>query len=158
MSGPLPVTASRMGCLLDALTRARGVLGLGVAAGGDEVFRDLVLARIIEPASELDGLRVLEEAGVAVPSYRIVLWRLPAYAKDAFRPQLAGGMRSARRTGPGQPGPLLRAALHRAGEDDAWSPGDPGRKYGLRDFADAEAELAERVAAWEGPKAIFLDA
>ena len=32
VSGPLPVTASRMGCLLDALTRARGVLGLGVAA------------------------------------------------------------------------------------------------------------------------------
>ena len=37
------------------------------------------------------------------------------------------------------------------------------RKYGLRDFADAEAELAEWVAAraWtsgDGPKAIFLDA
>jgi len=36
------------------------------------------------------------------------------------------------------------------------------RKYGLRDFADAEAELAEWVAAraWtsgDGPKAIFLD-
>ena len=35
------------------------------AAGGDEVFRHLVLARIIEPASKLDSLRVLEEAGVA---------------------------------------------------------------------------------------------
>ena len=37
------------------------------------------------------------------------------------------------------------------------------RKYGLRDFADAEAELVEWVAAraWtsgDGPKAIFLDA
>ena len=37
------------------------------------------------------------------------------------------------------------------------------RKYGLRDFADAEAELAEWVGAraWtsgDGPKAIFLDA
>src|SRR5262245_5321220 len=37
------------------------------------------------------------------------------------------------------------------------------RKYGLRDFADAEAELAEWVTAraWtsgDGPKAIFLDA
>jgi hypothetical protein len=29
-----------------------------MAAGGDEVFRHLVLARIIEPASELDSLRV----------------------------------------------------------------------------------------------------
>ncbi len=66
--GPLPVTASRMGFLLDALTRAYGVLGLGVAAGGDEVFRDLVLARIIESDSRLDSLRVLEEAGVAAVS------------------------------------------------------------------------------------------
>src|SRR5580658_6307241 len=79
--GPLPIMASRMGCLLDALEHAYQVLGFEKAAGGDEVFRDLVLARIIEPASKLDSLRVLEEAGVAVPSYRIVLWRLPAYAK-----------------------------------------------------------------------------
>jgi hypothetical protein len=33
------------------------------------VFRHLVLARIIEPASKLDSLRVLGEAGVAPPSY-----------------------------------------------------------------------------------------
>ena len=54
-----------MGHLLDALSRAYDVLGFDAAAGGDEVFRDLVLARIIEPASKLDSLRVLEEAGVA---------------------------------------------------------------------------------------------
>ncbi len=63
--GPLPVTASRMGCLLDAPGHAYRVLGFERAAGGDEVFRDLVLARIIEPASKLDSLRVLKEAGVA---------------------------------------------------------------------------------------------
>jgi len=40
-----------MGCLLDALSRAYDVLGLGGASGGDVVFRDLVLARIIEPAA-----------------------------------------------------------------------------------------------------------
>jgi hypothetical protein len=67
-----------MGCLLDALTRAYDVLVLGVAAGGDEVFRGLVLARIIEPASKLDSLRVLEEAGAGAASYRTVLRRLPA--------------------------------------------------------------------------------
>ena len=33
-----------MGCLLDALGRGYDVLGLGRAAGGDEVLRDLVLA------------------------------------------------------------------------------------------------------------------
>jgi hypothetical protein len=36
--GPLPITASRMGCLLDALSRAFDVLGFGPASGGDEVF------------------------------------------------------------------------------------------------------------------------
>ncbi len=39
--------------------------------------------------SKLDSLRVLEEAGVAAVSYRTVLRRLPAYAKDAFRQQLS---------------------------------------------------------------------
>jgi len=87
--GPLPITASRMGCLLDALSRAYDVLGLGGASGGDVVFRDLVLARIIEPASKLDSLRVLEEAGVAASSYRTVKRRLAAYAKDAFRQELS---------------------------------------------------------------------
>ena len=60
--GPLPITASRMGCLLDALAHAYDVLGFTAAAGGDAVFRDLVMARIIEPVSKLDSLRVLEEA------------------------------------------------------------------------------------------------
>ena len=38
--------------------------GFDQAAGGDEVFRQLVLARIIEPTSKVDALRVLEETGV----------------------------------------------------------------------------------------------
>jgi hypothetical protein len=32
----------------------------------------VVLARIIEPASKLDSIRVLEEAGVAPASYRTI--------------------------------------------------------------------------------------
>ena len=47
--GPLPITASRMDCLLDALSRGFEVLGFEQASGGDEVFAQLVLARIIEP-------------------------------------------------------------------------------------------------------------
>jgi len=42
------------------------------------VFTQLVLARIIEPVSKLDSLRVLEEAGVAGPSYATLKRRLPA--------------------------------------------------------------------------------
>ena len=65
------------------------VLGFGRAASGDEVFRDLMLARIIEPASKLDSLRVLEEAGVAPASYATLKRRLPAWAKDSWRRKLA---------------------------------------------------------------------
>ena len=83
--GPLPITSFRMGCLLDALDHAYRALGLDGAVGDDEVFRGLVLARIIEPASKLDSLRVLEEAGAAAAPYRTVLRRLPGYAEEAFR-------------------------------------------------------------------------
>lgn len=69
-SGPLPIMSSRMAHLLDALRHAYRVLGLEKAAGGDEVFRDLVLARIIEPVSKLDSLRVLAEAGAAPSGLR----------------------------------------------------------------------------------------
>ena len=44
-------------------------------------FRDLVLARIIEPTSKQDSLRVLSEAGVEPVSYRTVTRRLPVFAK-----------------------------------------------------------------------------
>jgi hypothetical protein len=53
--GPLPITSSRMGVLLDALVRGYEVLGFGRAAGGDQVFAGLVLARIIEPSSKPDS-------------------------------------------------------------------------------------------------------
>jgi hypothetical protein len=87
--GPLPITASRMGHLWDALAQVYAALGFEAAADGDEVFRQLVLARIIEPTSKLDSLRVLEEVGVAPVSYRTLKRRLPAYAGQAWRERLA---------------------------------------------------------------------
>ena len=87
--GPLPITASRMGHLWDALGSVYDALGFADAADGDEVFRQLVLARIIEPTSKLDSLRVLTEAGIAPVSYRTLKRRLPAYAADAWRERLA---------------------------------------------------------------------
>jgi hypothetical protein len=87
--GPLPITSTRMAVLLDALARAYRVLGLEDAAGGDEVFAQLVAARIIEPVSKLDSLRVLEEAGAAAASYRTVTRRLREYAKDSWRQRLS---------------------------------------------------------------------
>jgi Transposase DDE domain len=87
--GPLPITSTRMGHLLDALGCGYEVLGFGRATGGDAVFRQLVLARIIEPASKLDSLRVLEEAGEEPGSYATLKRRLPAYAKEPWRRKLA---------------------------------------------------------------------
>jgi hypothetical protein len=78
-----------MGCLLDALSRGYDVLGLAAATGGDEVFFQLVLARIIEPVSKLDSLRVLEEAGVPPAPYRTVTRRLRVFAKDSWRQQIS---------------------------------------------------------------------
>ena len=98
--GPLPITASRMGCLLDALSHAYGQLGFDRVARGDEVFARLVAARIIEPVSKLDSLRVLDEAGVAAPSYRTLMRRLPVYAKDAWRQKLSAACAAYARLGP----------------------------------------------------------
>ncbi len=99
-AGPLPITSSRMGHLLDALDHGYQVLGLDQAAGGDEVFRQLVLARIIEPVSKLDSLRVLGEAGEVPPSYATVKRRLPAYAQEEWRQRLSAACAAHARLGP----------------------------------------------------------
>lgn len=87
--GPLPITASRMGYLVDAVEHAYRRLGFDKATGGDEVFAQLVLARIIEPTSKLDSARVLAEAGVQPWSYRRLKRRLPTYGTEAWRARLA---------------------------------------------------------------------
>jgi hypothetical protein len=100
VGSPLPITSSQMGCLLDALERAYRVLGLEDAADGDDVFRHLVVARIIEPVSKLDSIRVLEEAGVAPVSYRTIERRLPAYAQEEWRQRLSAACARRARLGP----------------------------------------------------------
>ena len=98
--GPLAITSSRMGHLWDALCHAYDVLGFEAATGGDEVFRALVLARIIEPTSKADSLWVLEEVGVEAVSYPTVNRRLPVYAEDEWRQQLAAACAAHAELGP----------------------------------------------------------
>ena len=74
--------------------------GSGEAAGGDEVFRDLVLARIIEATSKQDSLRVLAETGFEPVSYRTIKRRLPVYAEPGWRQQLAAACAAHARLGP----------------------------------------------------------
>lgn len=85
----LPITSSQMTALWDALCTAYQVLGFEAATGGDAVFRDLVLGRIIEPTSKLDTIRVLDEVGVGTASYATIKRRLPEYAKPQWRQRLS---------------------------------------------------------------------
>ncbi len=64
------------------------------------MFRQLVLARIIEPVSKLDSVRVLEEAGIAAVSYATLRRRLPAYAKEPWRRKLSAACAAHARLGP----------------------------------------------------------
>lgn len=88
-AGPARIVSSRAGHLWDALVRAYDSLGFDAATEADVVFRDLVLARIIEPTSKVDSLRVLGEVGVPAVSYATVKRRLPAYAEVSWRQGLA---------------------------------------------------------------------
>ena len=49
----------------------------------------MVLGRLIEPASKLETLRVLEEVGVRPCGYATVKRRLAVYAEPAWRQQIA---------------------------------------------------------------------
>jgi hypothetical protein len=64
------------------------------------VFRALVLARIIEPTSKLDSLRVLAEAGVGAPSYATLKRRLPRYGKPLWRKDISAACAAHAALGP----------------------------------------------------------
>src|ERR1700739_4604646 len=87
--GTLPILSSQMSHLWDALCAAYRILGFESATKGDNVFRDLVLARIIEPTSKVDAERVLSEVGAASASYATVKRRLRSYAQPGWRRALA---------------------------------------------------------------------
>ncbi|ANZ28500.1 hypothetical protein A4U64_26785 (plasmid) [Rhodococcus sp. WB1] len=45
---------------------------LGFDVLGDTVFKDLVIARILEPTSKIDALRVLDDLGANTVSYKTI--------------------------------------------------------------------------------------
>jgi hypothetical protein len=59
-----------------------------------------VLARIIEPTSKADSLRVLSEAGVEPVDYRAVTRRLPVITKPQVRQALSSACTAHARLGP----------------------------------------------------------
>ena len=99
-SGQLKIASSQMSQLWQALCTAYDALGFDGAVGGDEVFQQLVLARIIEPTSKQDSLRVLAEVGVEAASYPTLNRRLPGYASDKWRQKLAAACAAHASLGP----------------------------------------------------------
>jgi len=88
-SEPLPITSSQMTHLWNGLCAAYRIVGFELVTKSDNVFRDLVLARIIEPTSKIDAERVLSEVGVEPASYATLKRRLPIYAQPRWRHALA---------------------------------------------------------------------
>ena len=64
------------------------------------MFWLLVLARLIEPTSKLDSLRVIAEAGLSPPSYSTLKRRLGGYAEPGFRQDLAAACAARADLGP----------------------------------------------------------
>ena len=80
-SGRTAATIPRL--LYDLLGAVYDWLGLDVLA--DPVFRDLVIARIVEPTSKLDSLRVLTDLGANTVSYRTIQRHLTSIVADKYR-------------------------------------------------------------------------
>jgi len=102
------------------------------------VFRQLVLARIIEPASKIDSLRVLEEAGEAPPSYATLKRRLPAYAQKEWQQRLSAACATHARLGRRRP---LRPRRHGA-------PWAPRRAVGASQGKEEPLPVSASGRAW----------
>lgn len=85
VAGTVSGTASQL--LYEALSRVYADLGFEEAA--DRVFRDLVIARVVEPTSLLDSPRVLKDLGVAPASYSTMKRALRRAHEGGYRDRLA---------------------------------------------------------------------
>nr|WP_252393908.1 hypothetical protein [Candidatus Mycolicibacterium alkanivorans] len=79
--GRTAATSSRL--LYEAIGKTYD--GLGFDAVADEVFRDLVIARVVEPTSKLDSLRVLTDLGANTVSYRTIQRHLRSVVTGKYR-------------------------------------------------------------------------
>lgn len=74
--------------LYDTLAGVYGRLGFD-AAVSDGVFRDLVIARVIEPSSKLDTIRILDELGLKPPSNTSIHRCLDRAVESEYREALS---------------------------------------------------------------------
>jgi hypothetical protein len=81
------ITGKRSAVLWRVLTEAYTRLGFDTLE--DDAFREVVLARVIEPTSKADSLRVLDEVGVAHASLRTIFRMLARAGAGGYRDQVA---------------------------------------------------------------------
>ena len=86
-SRPGLITAKRSALLWQVLTDTYARLGFYRL--GDRAFMELVLARIVEPTSKADSLRVLDELGVEHASLRTMFRTLKRAGAGGYRDQIA---------------------------------------------------------------------
>ena len=81
------ITSKRHAVIWEVLTAAYDRLGFD--AVGDEAFKQLVLARLIEPTSKADSLRVLDELGIEHASLRTMFRTLKRAGAGGYRDEVA---------------------------------------------------------------------
>lgn len=87
VSGPAVVTGTRCEVLWEVLATAYERLGFGALA--DEAFKSMVLARLVEPASKLATVGILEDLGVAAPHRNTLTAALKRCQTKNYRDTLA---------------------------------------------------------------------
>lgn len=86
-AGSAVITSKRSAVLWQVLEGAYSHLGFDVI--DDEAFKQLVLARLIEPTSKADSLRVLEEIGIESASLRTMFRSLARAEREGYRDRIA---------------------------------------------------------------------
>lgn len=86
-AGHAVITSKASALLWHVLSSAYARLGFDVL--GDETFKQLVLARVVEPTSKADSIRVLDELGVEHASLRTLFRSLARCQERDYRGQVA---------------------------------------------------------------------
>ncbi|MGC0249408.1 IS1634 family transposase [Pseudactinotalea sp. Z1748] len=86
-AGHAVITGKSSMLLWHVLSSAYTRLGFDVL--GDKTFKDLVLARLVEPTSKADSIRVLDELGVQHASLRTIFRSLARCQERDYRAQLS---------------------------------------------------------------------
>ncbi len=92
VDAPAVVQGQESRILWQVLCRAYEQLGFDAAVGGDEGFRQMVLARLVEPTSKEDTVHVIGELGVEPVTVRTLFRSLGRCQERSWRENLQQAM------------------------------------------------------------------